>query len=60
MGAVIGLWTFMYGFGAMFAIRISGVIRDSSGSYARAFLIDAIMAGLGLLLISFVKKREGV
>ena len=57
MGTVIGLWTFMYGFGAMFANRISGVIRDSSGSYQQAFLIDAVMAGLGFLLISFVKKK---
>jgi MFS family permease len=58
MGTVIGLWTFMYGFGAMCANRVGGLIRDSSGSYHQAFLIDALLAVLGLLLICFVKKKS--
>jgi len=56
MGTVIGLWTFLYGSGAMLANWISGLIRDHSGSYHQAFLIDAVMAGIGLLLMCFVKK----
>jgi sugar phosphate permease len=60
MGTVIGLWTFMYGFGAMFANRIGGLIRDASGSYQQAFLIDAVLAVLGFLLISLVKKKTNI
>jgi MFS family permease len=60
MGTVIGLWTFMYGFGAMFANRVGGLIRDASGSYQQAFLIDAVLAVLGFLLISLVKKKTNV
>ncbi len=59
MGTVIGAWTPFYGLGAITVHWVSGLLRDTTGTYTEAFLINAFMAGLGLLLMAFVRS-EGV
>lgn len=54
IGTVIGAWTPFYGLGAIFAHWITGMICDSTGSYALAFFLNMIMAVAGLLLICLV------
>lgn len=56
MGTVIGAWTPFYGGGAILVHWVSGVLRDTTGSYNQAFVINAVMAALGIILICAVKK----
>ena len=56
MGTVIGAWTPFYGSGAILVHWISGVLRDTTGSYDQAFMINAGMAALGIVLICAVQK----
>jgi len=58
IGTVIGAWTPFYGAGAILVHWISGVLRDTTGSYDQAFMINAIMAALGIVLICAVKKKQ--
>jgi sugar phosphate permease len=57
MGTVIGAWTPFYGAGAIFSHWATGLLRDHTGVYDRAFLLNALMAALSILLIGFVRKR---
>jgi sugar phosphate permease len=56
IATVIGAWTPFYGFGAILTHWISGTLRDTTGVYNHAFIISAIMAFVGLLLMSRVRK----
>ena len=56
IATVVGAWTPFYGCGAILTHWISGTLRDSTGIYDHAFVISAIMAGVGLILMSRVKK----
>lgn len=56
IATVVGAWTPFYGCGAVLTHWISGALRDSTGVYNHAFVISAIMAFVGLLLMSRVKK----
>jgi len=56
MGTVIGAWTPFYGAGAILVHWVSGVLRDTTGSYEQAFMFNAVMAALGIVLICAVKK----
>lgn len=56
MGTVIGAWTPFYGLGAILVHWVSGVLRDSTGSYDYSFAINTVMAALAVLLICTVKK----
>jgi len=47
-----------YGLGAIFANWVTGILRDTTGVYDYAFLINAAMAILGLFLMCLVKKSE--
>jgi len=58
MGTVIGAWTPFYGAGAILVHWVSGVLRDTTGVYDQAFMIDAGMAALGIALIWTVKKSR--
>ena len=58
MGTVLGAWTPLYGLGAISTHWISGVLRDSTGVYDHAFLINTAMAALGLALMAFVKNSK--
>lgn len=56
MGTVIGAWTPFYGIGAMLSHWVIGVLRDKTGVYDQAFLINAAMAAAGVLFMLFVKR----
>ena len=58
MGTVIGAWTPFYGLGAILVHWVTGVLRDTTGIYNHAFIINAAMAAAGLFLICLVKKSE--
>jgi len=58
MGTVIGAWTPMYGLGAILAHWITGILRDTTGVYDYAFIINAGMAAAGLFLICLVKSSK--
>jgi MFS family permease len=58
MGTVIGAWTPFYGLGAILVHWVSGMLRDSTGTYEYAFVINAVMAALGIVLIYAVRKVE--
>ena len=59
MGTVIGAWTPLYGLGAILVHWITGILRDTTGIYDHAFIINAAMAAAGLFLICLVKRNEG-
>lgn len=56
MGTVIGAWTPFYGLGAILVHWVSGILRDSTGSYGHAFIINAVIAALSVFLICNVKN----
>jgi sugar phosphate permease len=58
MGTVIGAWTPFYGMGAILVHWVSGMLRDSTGTYDYAFIINTIMAVLGTVLFFAVRKVE--
>ena len=58
MGTVIGAWTPFYGLGAILVHWVSGMLRDSTGTYEYAFVINAVMAALGIVFICTVRKVE--
>ena len=60
MGTVIGAWTPFYGLGAILVHWVSGMIRDTTGSYDYAFMINVMMAALGTVFISTVKPRSNI
>ncbi len=57
MGTVIGAWTPFYGLGAILVHWVTGILRDTTGIYDHAFMINAAMAAGGLFLICLVKKN---
>jgi MFS family permease len=61
MGTVIGAWTPFYGLGAILVHWVCGVLRDSSGAYDQAFLINVLTAGVSVVLMAAVReaKTEG-
>jgi OFA family oxalate/formate antiporter-like MFS transporter len=58
MGTVIGAWTPFYGVGVMLVHWVNGMIRDTTGSYEVAFLINPAMAGVGILLMGLVRQKS--
>jgi len=60
MGTVMGVWTPLYGLGAIATHWISGMLRDATGVYDHAFQINAAMAAVGLVLMRFVRKTRSV
>jgi MFS family permease len=58
IGTVVGAWTPFYGSGAILTHWVSGILRDTTGVYNHAFIISAVMAFVGLILMSRVKKSS--
>jgi MFS family permease len=56
MGTVMGVWTPFYGFGAISSHWITGMVRDRTGVYDQAFLINFLMALGAILFMGFVRK----
>jgi MFS family permease len=57
MGTVIGAWTPLYGFGAILTHWITGLLRDATGVYNHAFIINVVMSALAVGLMGLVGKK---
>ena len=57
MGTVIGAWTPFYGAGAILTHWVTGILRDATGVYNHAFIINVVMSAVAIVLISFVHKK---
>lgn len=57
MGTVIGAWTPFYGLGAILAHWVTGILRDTTGVYNHAFIINVVMAAVGLFFMCLVRKK---
>ncbi len=57
MGTVIGAWTPFYGAGAILTHWVTGILRDATGVYNQAFIINVVMSAVAIVLISFVHKK---
>ncbi len=64
MGTVIGAWTPFYGLGAIVVHWVAGILRDTTGRYDHAFVINILMAVAGIALMFLVEKgrpkRDGL
>lgn len=58
MGTVIGAWTPFYGLGAILTHWITGLLRDATGVYNHAFIINVVMGALSIVLIGMVRKKR--
>jgi MFS family permease len=58
MGTVIGAWTPFYGAGAILTHWVTGILRDATGVYNHAFIINVMMSAVAIVLISFVRKKS--
>lgn len=58
MGTVIGAWTPFYGLGAILSHWVGGFLRDTTGIYDYAFMLNTAMAALGVILICVVKRTR--
>jgi sugar phosphate permease len=56
MGTVIGAWTPFYGLGAIVVHWVAGGLRDATGQYDLAFVLNILMAVAGIVLMSLVRK----
>jgi sugar phosphate permease len=54
-GTVMGVWTLLYGMGALSVHWVNGLLRDTTGRYNEAFLIGALMALTGAVLLFAVR-----
>jgi len=57
MGTVIGALTPLYGLGAILVHWVSGVLRDSTGRYDHAFMLNTITAVMAILFIRAIRER---
>ncbi len=55
MGTVIGAWTPFYGLGAICSHWVGGMLRDATGHYGSAFMLDALAAASAAVFFLFVK-----
>lgn len=58
MATVIGCWTPFYGLGAIITHWTTGRLRDITGVYDHAFLIDIAMALAALILLAMVSPQR--
>ena len=57
MATVIGIWTPFYGLGAILTHWITGILRDATGVYHHAFIINSLTAVAAAILMCFVRPR---
>jgi MFS family permease len=58
IGTVIGAWTPFYGLGAIASHWLGGMLRDTTGHYAQAFVLNALMAFAAFLLFFAVGRSR--
>jgi sugar phosphate permease len=56
IGTVLGAWTPFYGGGAIAAHWVTGMLRDTSGTYNQGFIIVIIAGIVSVVLMSLVRK----
>ena len=57
MGTVAGAWTPFYGSGAILTHWITGMLRDATGVYNHAFLINVLLGLIAIMLMVPVRKK---
>jgi sugar phosphate permease len=57
MGTVIGAWTPFYGLGAILTHWVTGILRDATGVYDHAFVLNILMGAVAVVLMALVRKR---
>jgi sugar phosphate permease len=57
MGTVIGAWTPFYGIGAILTHWVTGAMRDATGVYDHAFVINVLAGALAIVLMALVGKK---
>lgn len=58
MGTIIGAWTPFYGAGAILVHWVNGMLRDITGVYNEAFILNAGASVIAILLIASIKKQN--
>lgn len=51
MGQTFGMWNLMAEFGALLSPVVSGALRDATGDWTLAIILDAAILGVGALLV---------
>jgi MFS-type transporter involved in bile tolerance (Atg22 family) len=59
LGKILGTVTILDAFGGGMGIWLTGVLYDSTGSYATSFNIIAALVGLSFILSFFVNEKKG-
>ena len=59
LGKILGTVTILDAFGGGMGIWLTGVLYDSTGSYATSFNIIAALVGLSFVLSFFVNEKKG-
>ena len=57
MGTVIGAWTPFYGLGAILTHWVTGILRDATGVYDHAFVLNILMGAVAVVLMALVRKK---
>jgi len=57
-GAIIGIFTFFYGIGAMVGPIVAGHLADITGTFRWSFGLGACTALIAALCIGFIRERE--
>jgi sugar phosphate permease len=57
MGTVIGAWTPFYGLGAILTHWVTGILRDATGVYDHAFVLNILMGAVAVVLMGLVRKK---
>lgn len=58
MGQTFGMWNFIAEFGALSSPVISGTLRDATGDWTLAIILDAALLGISALLVLMVGRRH--
>ena len=58
MGQTFGMWNLVAEFGALLSPVVSGALRDATGDWTLAIILDAAILGVGALLVMAVGGRH--
>jgi MFS-type transporter involved in bile tolerance (Atg22 family) len=58
-GAAFGMWNLVSEIGALLSPVVSGAIRDHTGSWTNALILDGILMGISFILVAAI-ARPGI
>ena len=58
MGQTFGMWNLIAEFGALSSPVISGTLRDATGDWTLAIILDAALLGVSALFVTLVGRRR--